>query len=130
MQYTILFAFFLRLSLPQASHRSGHHRWMQAFRNHLLLSALLAPAGQVFSLAGPDIFKTGQLAAYLPLFPIVASHHEIELVLPGCMGSPQPGKETHDVDPLDQNSEHHLLWDVSQYRHPTRCRDVALPETF
>ena len=45
MQYTTLFTFFLRFSLPQASHRSGHRRWMQAFPNHSLLSALLAPAG-------------------------------------------------------------------------------------
>ena len=46
------------------------------------------------------------------------------------MGRPYPGQETHDVDSLDQNSEHHLLWDVSQYGHSTRRRDVALPATF
>ena len=46
------------------------------------------------------------------------------------MGRPQPGQETHDVDPFDQNSEHHLLWDISQYGHTTGRRDVALPEKF
>ena len=91
--------------------------------------------------------SSARAAAYLPLFPIVACHHKIELVLPGHMGCPQPGQETDDVDPLDQNSEHHLrvrssselrtensehhlLWDILQYRHPTRCRNVALPVTF
>ena len=111
---------FPRLNSPQASLGSGCHQWLQAFRHQLQPSGFLAPAQQQTS-------SRDSSSHHLPLFPVVAGHHEIELVLPGHCCRPQPGQKGDDVDPLDQNSEHNLLWDISQYCHPTGCRDVPLP---